>query len=431
VATAYPVLTGGFFRGGKKAAKSKFDFYLIGGRIYLPPPLLSKRAKEIKARLLDLDPESDEYIALEKELQRRLTNRRWILRPELESTPKLIICDEVSMVNEKLATDLLSFGVRVLVVGDPAQLPPVRGDGYFMSADPNVMLTEIHRQAWDSPVLRMATQVRMNGASSLPFDGMFHFPIRAVGRDDLRAMATVADQVLVGRHVTRRVYNEAMRRAARFSGPMPMVGEKLVCCRNNHDLGVLNGTLWQVLECVEDVKGADLVYRARLASLNNDNVEPIDNVIMDAQAFEADDPNRVFEESDVNHFVPGYAITVHKAQGSQWRDILARGAPDVRHRVRDRDQPRPHRRRARSPQGDTSASPAFHQHDARAFPLGSRCRARQGRSDSWRQIPTEAQKRRLPCMDGGRCRKIRGAMADRHQRASVAWRAALYRLAPQ
>lgn len=65
----------------------------------------------------------------------------------------LIVIDECSMVNEEMGRDLLSFGIPVLVLGDPAQLPPVSGGGYFTSQDPDFMLTEVHRQAADSPIL--------------------------------------------------------------------------------------------------------------------------------------------------------------------------------------------------------------------------------------------------------------------------------------
>src|SRR5882757_10072335 len=60
---------------------------------------------------------------------------------------KLIIVDECSMVDEELGRDLLSFGRPVLVLGDPAQLPPVKGGGFFTEAEPDFMLMEVHRQA--------------------------------------------------------------------------------------------------------------------------------------------------------------------------------------------------------------------------------------------------------------------------------------------
>ena len=56
--------------------------------------------------------------------------------------------------------DLLSFGVPVLVLGDPAQLPPIQGGGFFTDAKPDAMLTEVHRQAQDDPIVRLSMDVR-------------------------------------------------------------------------------------------------------------------------------------------------------------------------------------------------------------------------------------------------------------------------------
>ena len=67
------------------------------------------------------------------------------------------------MVDAELARDLLSFGKPILVLGDPFQLPPVKGGGYFTESAPDVMLTEIHRQAADNPIIRLSQIVRSGG----------------------------------------------------------------------------------------------------------------------------------------------------------------------------------------------------------------------------------------------------------------------------
>src|SRR3954453_13791735 len=76
------------------------------------------------------------------------------------SKAKLIIIDECSMVDADLGRDVMSFGVPVLVLGDPAQLPPISGGGFFTDAAPDAMLTEVHRQAQDDPIIRLSMQVR-------------------------------------------------------------------------------------------------------------------------------------------------------------------------------------------------------------------------------------------------------------------------------
>ncbi len=72
------------------------------------------------------------------------------------SKAKLIVIDECSMVDAELARDLMSFGVPLLVLGDPAQLPPIQGGGFFTDAEPDAMLTEVHRQAQDDPIVRLS-----------------------------------------------------------------------------------------------------------------------------------------------------------------------------------------------------------------------------------------------------------------------------------
>src|SRR5262249_29474959 len=76
------------------------------------------------------------------------------------SKAALIVIDECSMVDAELGRDLKSFGVPLLVLGDPAQLPPIQGGGYFTEAQPDAMLTEVHRQAQDDPIVRLSMQIR-------------------------------------------------------------------------------------------------------------------------------------------------------------------------------------------------------------------------------------------------------------------------------
>ncbi|PPC98073.1 MAG: ATP-binding protein, partial [Methylocystis sp.] len=108
---------------------------------------------------------------------------------------KLIVVDECSMVDEELGRDLLSFGKKVLVLGDPAQLPPVKGGGFFTDAEPDVMLKEVHRQAADNPIIRLSMAIR---AGESVERGVFG-DTRVISRDALDpALVTGADQVLVG-----------------------------------------------------------------------------------------------------------------------------------------------------------------------------------------------------------------------------------------
>src|SRR5437763_15084804 len=76
------------------------------------------------------------------------------------SKAKLIVIDESSMVDAELGRDLKSFGVPLLVLGDPAQLPPIQGGGYFTEGKPDSSLTQVHRHAQNDPIVRLSMDIR-------------------------------------------------------------------------------------------------------------------------------------------------------------------------------------------------------------------------------------------------------------------------------
>ena len=183
------------------------------------------------------------------------------------SKAQLIVIDECSMVDAELGRDLLSFGVPLLVLGDPAQLPPIQGGGFFTDAEPDAMLTEVHRQAQDDPIVRLSMDIR-DGNRLVPGD---YGETQVVSRDALDPQRVLdADQVLVGRNATRRAYNTRMRERRGFDEPLPVAGDKLVCLRNNRRKGLLNGGLWTVKERPQaaqtDLAHAPQVRRLRSAT---------------------------------------------------------------------------------------------------------------------------------------------------------------------
>ncbi|ADZ69394.1 ATP-dependent DNA helicase [Polymorphum gilvum] len=229
---------------------------------------------------------------------------------------RLIVIDECSMVDEELGRDLLSFGTPVLVLGDPAQLPPVKGGGYFTEAEPDVMLTEVHRQAQDNPIVRLSMTIREGGDLAYGSYG----DSRVISRKEIgKERILAADQVLVGTNRTRRLYNNRIRELKGFTTPMPAVGDKLVCLRNDKTKGLLNGGLWTVKRLrppqgntlrfdvlPEDEPGKQAVQVKVLPAMFEDGAEQI--------------PYAIRRKAD--EFDYGYALTVHKAQGSQWDDVV-------------------------------------------------------------------------------------------------------------
>lgn len=224
------------------------------------------------------------------------------------------------MVDEELALDLMSFGRPILVLGDPAQLPPVKGAGYFINANPDVMLTEIHRQARDNPIIHMATVVREGGQLDLVQYG----ESRVIGRGVLSGEEVLAaDQVLVGKNATRTTYNRRMRSLRGMDDHLPMRGDRLVCLRNDKTLGIFNGGLFTVdsgmlkpdpekPECIRfEVKSEDFPRKASLP------------VTVRREYFTGSAEDIPWQQlRGTQQFDFGYALTCHKAQGSQWDDVI-------------------------------------------------------------------------------------------------------------
>jgi ATP-dependent exoDNAse (exonuclease V) alpha subunit len=228
----------------------------------------------------------------------------------------LVIIDECSMVDAELGRDLLSFGKPVLVLGDPAQLPPIKGGGFFTDGPPDVMLTEVHRQAVDNPIIRMSMVVREGGRLSL---GAYGESLVITRRDIEIGTVTAAEQLLVGLNRTRHAYNKRMREVFGYTDVFPQAGDKLVCLKNDKTKGLLNGGIWLV-------KTTAPTRKKKLAL----NVVPEDDPARKPlrigvlpeffQGLEENLSPEIRRKSD--EFDYGYALTVHKAQGSQWNHVV-------------------------------------------------------------------------------------------------------------
>ncbi|MDQ0436800.1 exodeoxyribonuclease-5 [Kaistia dalseonensis] len=230
------------------------------------------------------------------------------------SKAELIIIDECSMVDEDLGRDLLSFGTPVLVLGDPAQLPPVKGGGFFTEAPPDHMLTEVHRQAQDNPIIRLSMQVRAGET----IDYGEHGESRVISRKEIDAAQILsADQVLVGTNKTRRLYNQRIRELKGLLSPMPAVGDKLVCLRNDKQKGLLNGGTWVV-----SALGAPRKSLLRLSVGPEEGGKTV-KVAVHPNFFENGGEDLSYpQRRNSDEFDYGYALTVHKSQGSQWDDLV-------------------------------------------------------------------------------------------------------------
>jgi exodeoxyribonuclease-5 len=232
---------------------------------------------------------------------------------------RLLIVDEVSMVGPDLGGDVLSFGTKVLVLGDPFQLPPINGEGFFTGCAPDILLDEIHRQAQDNPIIRMSMDIREGRGLAVGQYGDSWVCRRTdVPRDELAQHALGADQVLVGLNKTRNTLNRRIRELKGYTDKLPMVGERLMCLKNNKLVGLLNGSQW----IAKDVSGHP--ERIKLVIDSIDGLGDGLKVDTHLEFFGGDPKNNMdwrvrkrFEEFDW-----AWAATCHKAQGSQWDDVL-------------------------------------------------------------------------------------------------------------
>lgn len=290
--------------------------------IYTPKDKSRERLTELQAKRVEREAAGDQtaVIKLDQEILRERENlSRPMFQLNLESdilNADLVVVDECSMVDERMALDLLYFGKKILVLGDPAQLPPVRGTGYFTDAEPDFMLTEIHRQAKGDPIIDLATQVRQR---QLPDYGRYgESSVVTPGQFKSQGIAMVADQLLVGKNETRARFNALMRQKLGRSGPLPEATDRLVCLRNNHEIGLLNGGIWTTLGC----QRGDF-ERCTLDIMAEDDSEAQLTVDAHTHYFEGrGDDLSPWDRKEAQEFDYGYALTCHKAQGSQWDHVV-------------------------------------------------------------------------------------------------------------
>jgi exodeoxyribonuclease V len=217
-----------------------------------------------------------------------------------------LILDECSMVNATIGRDAESFGKPILVLGDPYQLPPPEGCGYFTEREPDVLLAEVHRHQDDGGIIDLATRIRMGES----IDG-HPFII-----DDPTNLEL--DIVVCGTNQLRVRINTLTRAAdGREPGSLPRPGEPLICLQNTPDLGLLNGQILNVIDAEATTDGTYVVtledpwseiqytVPARTSDLNRPALIGMDDYT-----------------PAIARLSFAYAITCHKAAGSEWDRVL-------------------------------------------------------------------------------------------------------------
>jgi exodeoxyribonuclease-5 len=283
-------------------------------------PDLSERIRKNQARLAEL-----RVLLREMNTDQRSRFSLWPASELADPDVAGIVVDECSMVDHQLAQDLESFEKKILVLGDPAQLPPVGAGGYYTEREPDFLLTEVHRQSADSGILSLATHVRQGGRIDTwepRGDDVRVVRVADTTPDDRDGMMHEHDQTLVGKNATRIAACARWRERSVHAGTEPpQPGELLVCLRNDQQWGLLNGTQWTVLEvsardddaltCVMKLQEVDGFGTTECEAWLHHLVGRGDE--LDAMGA---------ARRDLAELTWGAALTVHKAQGGQWNDVL-------------------------------------------------------------------------------------------------------------
>lgn len=237
---------------------------------------------------------------------------------------KLFALDEVSQVGGQIKADLLSHGVPCLVSGDPFQLPPIEKDGAaFTEAPADYLLTQIHRQAADNPIIALSKTIREGGFIKF---GDIGGKVFVTGEKPTPDQMSWADQVIVGKNVTRYELNNAMKNARGFVEDFPMGrGEKLICVRNNKDAKLFNGQAVSFQNVATD--GPYLYGQITAEGREPKKDQPFVSVYRghfeNTRAFDPDRlRNDYFNRLNSVELDWSYAVTAHKGQGSEWPNVM-------------------------------------------------------------------------------------------------------------
>jgi len=241
----------------------------------------------------------------------------------------LVIIDESSMVDMRMGKDLESFDVPILYLGDPGQLPPVKGKPRLGPNDYDFVLEEIHRQAADSPIIWLANEIRND--RGLKYGDFGDGQVRLLKKSEWDIDNIVgADQVITGMNASRYKITQQMRNHIGFTQVFPLAGDKLICVQNDHEMGFLNGVTCRAIN--EGVKRGNIIY----LDIEYEGKDHMGKVC-DPGFFQQNYGERThFPKGDgIQKFDYGHCITGHKSQGSEWDHVVV--ADDLMRR-NDREQ---------------------------------------------------------------------------------------------
>ena len=252
------------------------------------------------------------------------------------------LIDESSMLDEKQFDDLREIFPVLVLFGDPAQLAPVGQSGEMvfdrLAEKQKLYLHRIHRQADDNPILDLAHALADESLGFSDFERMIRDAAqkddRVVWAERVESDLMARSPVLVWRNATRIRLIHAFRAAFGAPGDALLPGEPLIC--DGLELPVKHRNKRIDLEARGLIKGAQVVYLgpgkkpgfSRLHVIGAEDPRLSAASIVKIEMPEQEEPFIPYAARMGAAFLHGAAVTIHKAQGSQWSDVQVFG-PDI------------------------------------------------------------------------------------------------------
>ena len=238
----------------------------------------------------------------------------------------LIIIDEASMLDREIWLDLLSYQIPILAVGDHGQLPPIHG--YFnLMKEPILRLESIHRQEINNPIIAVSILARTQGEIPVASYGpkvkklLKTDPETGEQIENYLQMANEDTLIVCGYNNTRLRLNQYLRSLKGFEEEDPQPGDRVICLRNNHQKQIYNG----MLGTIERIRRADKNFFELIVDFDDQNFA-YEGLAVAKQfnspktiSFNSQD-RQLLKKADLFDFA--YALTVHKAQGSQAKRVI-------------------------------------------------------------------------------------------------------------
>ncbi len=250
--------------------------------------------------------------------------------------------DEASMLDDRQFKDLQQIFPILVLFGDPAQLGPVNQSGQMvfekLEPEKQITLQRVHRQDADNPILDLAHALSDPALEFSDFEAMIS---NYAARDERVVLGQRVDvdvmarsPVLVWRNATRIRLISAFRRVYDAPETELLEGEPLIC--DGIELPLKHRKKRLDLEARGLIKGAQVVYlgpgrRAGFSKLHvigaEDPKVSAASIIKIEKSGE-EEPFIPFAANMGAAFLHGAAVTIHKAQGSQWETVQV-FAPDL------------------------------------------------------------------------------------------------------